>query len=129
MQQPTNQPNSTKAKIYVWDNGEDLIDHSVWFIETDVDQSAVEALLDGAVRGRSRRGGVVAVVDADDVSWRQMRRETLPNWFTCHGDELVDWRRRQIHASLRMLPLDVVRELSLRLYPSNARIVAEALGL
>lgn len=128
MQQPTNRPVKGKAKIYVWDNGEELIDHSVWFIETDLDQSTVEALLDGAVYKKSRRGGVVAIVDADDVSWRQMRRETLPNWFTCHGDELVDWRRRQVHASLRMLPIDVARELSGRLYPSNAEIVAEALG-
>jgi hypothetical protein len=116
------------SRIYVWDNGEELLDHSVWFIESDLDPTAVEAILDAAVSGR-RRGGVVAVIDAGDVLWRQMRTETLATWFTCHGDELVDWRTRRVHAALRLLPKDVARSLSHRLYPSNAEIVAESLGL
>jgi hypothetical protein len=88
----------------------------------------VEAVLDAAVDHRARRGGVVAVVDASEVAWRQMRLETLANWFTCHGDELVDWRNRTVHDSLRRLPVSAARELAYRLYPSNAEIVAESLG-
>ena len=115
-------------KIYIWDNGEDFLDHSVWFVESDLDQEVVEEILDAAVDRRSRRGGVVAVVSSSDVSWRQMRIESLANWFTCYGDELVDWRNRAVHESLRRLPLTTARELSYRLYPSNAEIVAENLG-
>ena len=115
-------------KIYIWDNGEDFLDHSIWFVESDLAQDIVEEVLDAAVDRRSRRGGVVAVVDANDVAWRQMRVETLANWFTCYGDELVDWRNRAVHDSLRRLPLSAARELAYRLYPSNAEIVAENLG-
>jgi hypothetical protein len=115
-------------KIYIWDNGEDFLDHSVWFVESDLDQDVVESILDAAVDRRSRRGGVVAIVDSNQMSWRQMRVESLANWFTCHGDELVDWRHRTVHDAIKKLPLPIARELSYRLYPSNAEIVAENLG-
>jgi hypothetical protein len=114
--------------IYIWDNGEDFLDHSVWFIETDLEPGVVEEVLDAAVDSRSRRGGVVAVIPSRDVAWRQGRIETLANWFTCYGDQLVDWRNRAVHESLRKLPIATARELSYRLYPSNAEIVAENLG-
>jgi hypothetical protein len=120
--------NKHSFKIYIWDNGEDFLDHAVWFVESNLEPSAVEAVLDAAADRRSRRGGVVAVVDADEVSWRQMRIESLRNWFTCYGDELVDWRHRTIDDSIRKLPIEVARDLSYCLYPSNAQILAESLG-
>src|SRR5688500_12732375 len=93
-------------KVYVWDNGEDFLDHSIWFIESDLDEDIVEAILDAAIdRRTSRRGGVVAVVDSAQMGWRQMRLESLGNWFTCYGDELVDWRNRAVHEALRRLPM------------------------
>ena len=119
---------NTNSKIYIWDNGEDFLDHSVWFIESDLEQDVILEILQAAVDRRSRRGGVVAVVDASQVAWHQMRLETLANWFTCYGDELVDWRHRGVHEALRRLPVSVARDLSYRLYPSNAEIVAENLG-
>lgn len=120
--------NKRSFKIYIWDNGEDFLDHAVWFVESNLDPAVVEAVLDAAADRRSRRGGVVAVVDADEMSWRQMRVESLSNWFTCYGDELVDWRHRTVDDAIRKLPLEVARDLSYCLYPSNAQIVAENLG-
>jgi hypothetical protein len=118
----------SNKKIFIWDNGEDFLDHSIWFVESDLDQEVVQEILEAAVDRRSRRGGVVAVVKADEIGWRQTRAETLENWFTCYGDGLVDWRHRSIHESLRRLPVSAARELAYRLYPSNAEIVAENLG-
>lgn len=115
-------------KIFIWDNGEDFLDHAIWFVESDLEQSIVEELLDAAVSKRSRRGGVVAVVDSDQLQWRQFRTESLANWFSCYGDELVDWRNRKVHGVFHKLPKETMRELSYRLYPSNAEITAENLG-
>lgn len=115
-------------KIYIWDNGEDFLDHSIWFVESDLAESVVTDILNAAVDQRSRRGGVVAIVPAQHIQRQQMRVESLANWFTCYGDELVDWRNRTVHESLRALPLTAARELAYRLYPSNAEIVAEQLN-
>lgn len=113
--------------IFIWDNGEEFLDHAIWFIESDLERDAVEKLLDAAVNPFSRQGGVVAVVaDPESFDWRQMRVESLESWFTCYGDELVDWRTRSAHEALRRLPPDAIRRLAARLYPSNAQIVAES---
>lgn len=117
-------------KVFVWDNGEDFLDHSIWFVESDLDEEVVGGILNAAVDRRSRRGGVVAVIEEKAIEWHQLRLESFANWFTCYGDELIDWRNRSIHDSLRKLPTHAIaRELAYRLYPSNAEIMLENLGI
>lgn len=116
--------------IFIWDNGEEFLDHAIWFVESHLDPDAVSKLLNAAVNPFSRQGGVIArVEDARALSWRQNRLETLESWFSCYGDELVDWRTRTVHQALRSLPPDAVARLAARLYPSNAQIVAESLDV
>lgn len=111
--------------IYIWDNGEDYLDHSVWFIESELGSQVVEPILNAAAHPFSRRGGVIAVVDPLAVAWRKFRLDQLEDWFTCYGDDLVDWRGRRVHESVRSLPPEMLRKLSSRLYPSNAEILLE----
>ncbi len=115
--------------IFIWDNGQEFLDHAVWFIQTELDPDVIEKLLNAAVNPFSRRGGVVAVIEEPAIAWKQTRIESLEAWFTLHGDELVDWRDGSVHDALGRLPKEAIHALAARLYPSNAAIVREVLGL
>lgn len=117
------------SRIYIWDNGEDFLDHTIWFVESDLGEEIVRPILDAAASRRSRRGGLIAIVPTQFIHFYQQRIESLSNWFTCYGDGLVDWRDRSIHESLRLLPQPVAKELARCLYPSNADIMLAELGL
>ena len=114
--------------IIIWDNGEEFLEDPIWFVKTDHPTHVVKQILNAAAAHGPRRGGVIATVDESAMDWAQERASTFAEWFTCHGNELVDWRTRTVEPVLFDLPESTIRNLAERLYPSNAEIVLERLS-